>query len=211
MILSILFISLLSRLLCVSVPLWLSSLMDFTDDQIKRYARHILLKEVGGTGQARLLQSRVLVIGAGGLGSPLLLYLAAAGIGTLGVVDDDKVDLSNLQRQVVHRTASLGKPKVESAAETIAALNPDVKMVAHRERLNSGNAAALIGGYDLIADGSDNFETRFLVNDACYFAGKPLVHGGILRFDGRVTTIIPRQSACYRCRKSWRAPCCSDC
>ena len=132
-----------------------------------------------------------------------LRRFAAAGVGTIGIVDDDKVDLSNLQRQVVHRTASLGKPKVESAAETIAALNPDVKMVAHRERLNSGNAAALIGGYDLIADGSDNFETRFLVNDACYFARKTLVSAAILRFDAQIATFkahLPGEgNPCYRC------------
>ncbi len=155
--------------------------MEFSENQIQRYARHILLDEVGGEGQARLLDAKVLVIGAGGLGSPVLLYLAAAGVGTLGVVDDDVVDLSNLQRQVIHSTASIGRPKVESAGDTLRAINPDVRLVAHHERIDAGNALALIAGYDLVADGSDNFPTRFLVNDACYFARKPLVSG---RFSG---------------------------
>jgi molybdopterin/thiamine biosynthesis adenylyltransferase len=177
--------------------------MDFTEDQIRRYARHILLKEVGGEGQAKLLNAKVLVVGAGGLGSPLLLYLAAAGVGTLGVVDHDSVDLSNLQRQVVHRTASIGKPKVESAAETLAAINPDVKVEAHRERFSIDNAERLVARYDLIADGSDNFGTRFLVNDACYFGKKPLVSAAILRFDAQIATFkahLPGEdNPCYRC------------
>src|SRR5512134_1562184 len=140
--------------------------MDFSDQQIRRYARHILLNEIGGAGQAKLLASRVLVVGAGGLGSPLLLYLAAAGVGTLGVIDDDAVDLSNLQRQIVHATAAVGRPKVESAAATLASVNPGVRVVGHHQRLTRANALAIIGGYDLVADGSDNFATRFLVNDA---------------------------------------------
>lgn len=179
---------------------------DFTEDQINRYARHILLKEVGGIGQAKLLSSRVLVIGAGGLGSPVLMYLAAAGVGTIGVVDDDRVDLSNLQRQIVHSTASIGKPKVESARETLAAINPDVTLVAHQERIHASNALDLIGQYDLVADGSDNFETRFLVNDAAYFAQKPLVSAAILRFDGQLATYKAHvrhddggHGPCYRC------------
>ena len=162
--------------------------MTFTDDQVHRYARHILLGEVGGTGQARLLGSRVLVIGAGGLGSPISMYLAAAGVGTLGIVDDDVVDLSNLQRQIVHATSSVGMAKVDSARGTLAAINPDVTVVAHRERITAKNALSLISDYDVVADGSDNFPTRFLVNDACFFARKPLVSGAVLRFDGQIST-----------------------
>ncbi len=176
--------------------------MDFNEDQINRYARHILLKEVGGAGQARICNAKVLVVGAGGLGSPVLLYLAAAGVGTLGVIDDDKVDLSNLQRQIVHRTDAIGKPKVDSARETLATINPDVNVVAHNQRLNPGNALDLISGYDLVADGSDNFATRFLVNDACYFARVPLVSAAIARFDGQVSTFRAFEGddkPCYRC------------
>ncbi|HEC14489.1 MAG TPA: molybdopterin-synthase adenylyltransferase MoeB [Rhodospirillales bacterium] len=176
--------------------------MDFNEDQINRYARHILLKEVGGEGQARLCNAKVLVVGAGGLGSPVLLYLAAAGVGTLGVIDDDKVDLSNLQRQIVHRTEAIGRPKVDSARDTLAAINPDVNVVAHNRRLTPGNALDLISGYDLVADGSDNFATRFLVNDACYFARVPLVSAAILRFDGQVSTFRAFEGGgkpCYRC------------
>jgi len=176
--------------------------MEFNESQLQRYARHILLPEVGGTGQERLLASRVLVVGAGGLGAPLLLYLAAAGVGTIGVIDDDVVDLSNLQRQVVHATDRVGRPKVESAAETVRAINPDVNLELHRMRLDSGNAAALIGAYDLVADGSDNFATRFLLNDACYFAAKPLVSAALLRFDGQISTFRARPGGdqpCYRC------------
>ena len=180
--------------------------MDFTETQINRYARHILLPEVGGVGQAKLLDSRVLVIGAGGLGSPLILYLAAAGVGTIGIVDDDAVDLSNLQRQVLHHTRDVGKPKVQSAAEAVQAINPDVKVEAHATRLNLSNAAELIAGYDIVADGSDNFETRFLINDACYFAKKPLVSAAILRFDAQLATFKPfpgpggdAPGPCYRC------------
>lgn len=176
--------------------------MDFTEDQINRYARHILLPEVGGVGQEKLMAARVLVVGAGGLGSPLLLYLAAAGIGTLGIVDDDTVDLTNLQRQIVHATASVGRPKVESAAETLAAVNPEVRVVPHKTRLTADNAAELISGYDIVADGTDNFATRFLINDACYFARKPLVAGAILRFAGQVFTFKAYEEGdvpCYRC------------
>jgi adenylyltransferase/sulfurtransferase len=176
--------------------------MDFTEEQINRYARHILLPEVGGEGQARLLSSRVLVVGAGGLGSPLLLYLAAAGVGTLGVVDDDAVDLTNLQRQIVHRTASVGQLKVDSAAESLGAVNPGVKVIRHPVRFTAANAAELISGYDVVADGSDNFETKFLLNDACYFAKKPLVGGAILRFAGQVYTFKAYEEGdnpCYRC------------
>ena len=157
--------------------------MDFTEEQVNRYARHILLPEVGGVGQAKLLQSKVLVIGVGGLGSPLILYLAAAGVGIIGVIDDDEVDLSNLQRQVLHHTTDVGKSKVDSAAEAVASINPDIKIEKHPMRIDVSNATELISRYDLVADGSDNFSTRFLINDACYLAKKPLVSGAILRFD----------------------------
>lgn len=176
--------------------------MDFTDTQLHRYSRHIVLPEVGGIGQERLLRSKVLVVGAGGLGAPLLLYLAAAGVGTIGIVDDDTVDLSNLQRQVIHDESTLGRPKVESAAARIHALNPDVRVEAHRMRLNRDNAMDLIGRYDLVADGSDNFATRFLLNDACFLAGKTLVSAAILRFDGQLSTFKAHLGAphpCYRC------------
>ncbi|MEQ8505518.1 MAG: molybdopterin-synthase adenylyltransferase MoeB [Rhodospirillales bacterium] len=179
---------------------------DFTEDQVNRYARHILLKEVGGTGQATLLNSKVLVVGAGGLGSPVLMYLAAAGVGTIGVVDGDTVDLSNLQRQIVHQTASVGTPKVESAKQTLAAINPDVTLVPHFDMIGPDNAIDLISQYDLVADGSDNFETRFLINDAAYFAKRPLVSAAILRFDGQIATFKAheldedgRHGPCYRC------------
>jgi molybdopterin/thiamine biosynthesis adenylyltransferase len=180
--------------------------MDFTEQQINRYARHILLKEVGGLGQQKLLNSKVLVIGAGGLGSPLLLYLAAAGVGTIGIVDNDFVDLSNLQRQVIHTTGDIGNLKIESAAATVRAINPDVNVNMHNTRFDLSNATDLVRQYDLIADGSDNFSTRFLVNDACYFENKTLVSGAILRFDGQVATFKSHlfdtdggHGPCYRC------------
>jgi molybdopterin-synthase adenylyltransferase len=176
--------------------------MDFTEDQIQRYARHIVLPEVGGVGQEKLLNARVLVIGAGGLGAPLLMYLAAAGVGTLGVVDDDDVDLSNLQRQVIHATGDIGTPKVASAGQTVHGINPEIAFVPHGERLTAANAAALIDQYDLVADGSDNFETRFLVNDACHLAGKTLVSAAILRFEGQIATFRSGRGngePCYRC------------
>ena len=158
-------------------------------DELERYARHIVLQEVGGPGQAALHRARVLVIGAGGLGAPVILYLAAAGVGTLGVIDDDVVSLSNLQRQVIHATPDVGKPKVETAAAMIGRLNPHVAVEQRRVRLTAANALALIGGYDIIADGSDNFATRYLVSDACYFAKKPLVTAALGPFDGTLTTI----------------------
>ena len=176
--------------------------MEFTDEQIERYARHIVLKEVGGVGQQRLLRAKVLVIGAGGLGCPISLYLAAAGVGTIGIVDDDVVSLSNLQRQIAHATARIGTPKTASAAATLAAINPDVCVVEHRTRINAENAAKLIAAYDLVADGSDNFATRFLVNDSCYFARKPLVTAAIAQFDGQLATFKAYQEGdhpCYRC------------
>jgi len=175
---------------------------EITESQLLRYARHIVLDEVGEDGQAKLLSSRALVVGAGGLGSPLLLYLAAAGVGTLGVIDDDRVDTTNLQRQIVHATERVGRLKVDSAREAIAQINPEVRVEAHPARLTRENALALIGAYDIVADGSDNFETRFLVNDACYFARKPLVAAALLRFEGQITTFKPRLGAghpCYRC------------
>ncbi len=174
--------------------------MEFRDDQIQRYARHILLPEVGGIGQAKLLNAKVLVIGAGGLGSPAILYLAAAGVGTVGVVDDDTVDLSNLQRQILHTQASVGMAKVESAAASVAMINSDVKIVPHKTRLTAQNALEIISGYDLVMDGSDNFPTRFLVNDACYLAQKTLVSAAVLRFDGQLSTFKAHSHGpCYRC------------
>lgn len=172
--------------------------MTFTEDQIRRYARHIILPEMGGTGQAKLLDSRVLVVGAGGLGSPVILYLAAAGVGTIGVVDDDEVDLSNLQRQVLHTTDRVGVSKVESAASAVAAINPDVKLVPIRARLDKDNIRSILADYQVVADGSDNFPTRFLVNDACRLEGKTLVSAAILRFDGQLSTYRPG-GPCYRC------------
>ena len=160
-----------------------------TEDELERYARHIVLREVGGPGQAALKRARVLVIGAGGLGAPVLLYLAAAGVGTLGVIDDDTVSLSNLQRQVIHATPEVGAPKVESAAAAIRRLNPNVAVEAHAARLTGQNALDLIGRYDIVADGSDNFATRYLVSDACYFARKPLVTAALGTFDATLTTI----------------------
>jgi adenylyltransferase/sulfurtransferase len=173
--------------------------MSFTEEQITRYSRHILLPEVGGKGQRKIANARILIVGAGGLGSPAAFYLAAAGIGTIGIIDSDLVDLSNLQRQVIHHTPDLGRPKVASAKEKIAALNPDVNVVTYEDRLASRNALEILRQYDVVLDGVDNFPTKFLINDACFFADKPLIHGGILRFDGRVMTIVPKKSACYRC------------
>lgn len=176
--------------------------MEISDEQLHRYARHVILDEVGEEGQARLLASKVLVVGAGGLGAPLLMYLGAAGVGTLGAIDDDVVELSNLQRQVVHSTDRLGQAKVASAAETIAALNPEVRFVPHQARLDVTNVAAVIDDYDLIADGSDNFATRYLLADACHLAKKPLIAAALLRFDGQISTYKAYLGAphpCYRC------------
>ena len=176
--------------------------MSFTETQIRRYARHILLPEVGGEGQARLMAARVLVVGAGGLGSPLLLYLAAAGVGTLGVVDDDRVELSNLQRQVIHGSGDLGRPKVDSAAARLAEVNPETVVEAHDTRLTAANALDLIAAYDLVADGSDNFATRFLLADACHLARRPLVSAALLRFEAQLTTSKAYAGGdlpCFRC------------
>jgi len=181
--------------------------MDFSEQQLHRYARHIVLPEVGGVGQAKLLDSRVLVIGAGGLGAPLLLYLAAAGVGTIGVADDDTVDLSNLQRQVIHATGRVGQPKVESAKAAVADVNPEVGLIALKTRVGPDNVLDLIGDYDVIADGSDNFATRFLLGDACHLAGKTLVSAAILRFEGQLSTFksgLDDTLPCYRCL--YRAP-----
>jgi adenylyltransferase/sulfurtransferase len=167
----------------------MTSLPELTEPQIRRYARHIVLAEIGGVGQARLIAARVLVIGAGGLGAPVLLYLAAAGVGTIGIVDDDIVSLSNLQRQVIHATPDVGLRKVDSAEAAIERLNPHVKVETHMTRLDAGNALDLISDYDVIADGSDNFATRYLVSDACCFARKPLVTAAVGVFDGSLTTL----------------------
>jgi molybdopterin/thiamine biosynthesis adenylyltransferase/rhodanese-related sulfurtransferase len=169
-------------------------------DQRSRYSRHILLPEVGEEGQTRLLDSKVLLIGAGGLGSPAAIYLAAAGVGTVGIVDDDVVDVSNLQRQVLHNLDRLGQPKVESARETLTALNPDVKVEPHNLRLRADNVLDVLAGYDVIVDGGDNFPTRYLVNDASLHLRKPVVHGSIFRFEGQVSVFDPYQGPCYRCQ-----------
>ena len=171
----------------------------FTEDQIRRYARHIVLQGVGGRGQRRLLDARVLVIGVGGLGSPAALYLAAAGVGTIGLVDGDVVDVSNLQRQVLFRAQDAGRPKVEAAAERLRALNPDVTVVPFQGRLTSASAPAIVADYDVVIDGSDNFPTRYLVNDVCVMSGKPLAWGAANQFDGQWSVVKPRESACYRC------------
>ena len=176
--------------------------MELTETQFHRYARHLILDEVGEEGQERLLESRVLVVGAGGLGAPLLMYLAAAGVGTLGIVDDDEVDLTNLQRQIVHTTDRVGARKVDSAAATIRALNPDIAVETHDLRLTAANAAALVSRYDLVADGSDNFATRYLLNDSCYLLRKPLVAAAMLRFEGQLFAFRrddAAPTACYRC------------
>ena len=171
-----------------------------TADQKRRYNRHLLIPEVGEEGQAKLLDAKVLLIGAGGLGSPAALYLAAAGVGTIGLVDFDVVDDSNLQRQVIHTRDRVGMRKTESARIAIEALNGDVRVVPHNEMLNSENARALFDQYDIIVNGCDNFPTRYLANDVALFAHKPLVDGGIFRFEGQVTTVLPFSSPCYRCR-----------
>lgn len=176
--------------------------LDFTEDEIRRYSRHILLSEVGGTGQARLKAARVLIVGAGGLGSPLLLYLAAAGVGTIGLIDDDRVELSNLQRQVAHTTGRLGMAKTESAAMAARAINPEVAIETHQMRIDADNALDLIGRYDLVCDGTDNFATRFLVADACVLARRTLVSAAVLRFEGQLSVFKPHAhpgGPCYRC------------
>jgi adenylyltransferase/sulfurtransferase len=174
-------------------------LMDFTEEQLKRYSRHIILPEVGGKGQKKISEAKVLMVGAGGLGCPVGYYLAAAGVGTIMVVDNDEVELSNLQRQIAHSVNTLGVNKAESAKKTFEALNPDVNVITIKERINSKNINDLMKDADLVVDGTDNFPTRYLINDACVLLKKPLVSGAILRFEGQVTTIVPGEGPCYRC------------
>ena len=172
--------------------------MPLTPEQVKRYSRHIIMSDVGSVGQRKLIQSKALILGAGGLGSPSAIYLALAGVGTIGLVDFDVVEISNLQRQVLHHTADIGRPKIQSAKDNILAYNPDVNVVLHEVRLESDNAREIISQYDMVINGADNFATRYLVNDACYLEGKPLIDGSILIFDGQSTVFIPGQG-CYRC------------
>lgn len=173
--------------------------MILSEEEIQRYSRHILLPEVGGPGQEKIRAAAILVVGAGGLGSPAAFYLAAAGVGRIGLVDDDVVELSNLQRQILHTTADVGRPKVESAREKLLALNPDLAIEVCGERLGAANVLDLIEAYDVVIDGSDNFPTRYLVNDACVLLGRPLVHGSIYRFEGQATTLVAGDGPCYRC------------
>jgi molybdopterin/thiamine biosynthesis adenylyltransferase/rhodanese-related sulfurtransferase len=168
-------------------------------EQKARYRRHLTLPEVGEAGQARLLQSRVLILGAGGLGSPAALYLAAAGVGTLGIVDSDVVEVSNLQRQVLHRSADAGRPKTDSARDALTALNPEVKVITFAERMTAANVLRIVSGFEVVVDGGDNFPTRYLLNDACVKEGIPLVHGSVYRFEGQATTLLPGAGPCYRC------------
>jgi adenylyltransferase/sulfurtransferase len=173
--------------------------VNLTDPQIERYSRQIILEEIGGAGQEKLLSSRVLIVGAGGLGAPAALYLAAAGVGTIGLVDDDNVDLTNLQRQIIHHTADLGIEKVDSARTKIKTINPDITVRTYKTRATAENISAIIREYDFVIDGTDNFAAKFLVNDACYFEKVPFSHAGILRFFGQLITILPGETTCYRC------------
>ena len=173
--------------------------MAFSNEQLERYSRHIILKEVGAKGQKKLLNAKVLIIGAGGLGAPCAMYLAAAGVGTIGIADADEVDLSNLQRQIIHSTDDLGKAKVQSAKETMNHLNPDVNVITYRTFVTSENIMDLIKDYDFIIDGTDNFPAKFLINDACVMAKKPFCHAGIIRFKGQLMTYVPGEGPCYRC------------
>ena len=173
--------------------------MAMTDQQIERYSRHIILKEVGAKGQKKLLNAKVLIIGAGGLGAPAAMYLAAAGVGTIGIVDADEVDLSNLQRQIIHATADIGKPKVKSAKETMNAMNPDVEVKTYHKFVDSTNIREIIREYDFVIDGTDNFPAKFLINDACVMEKKPFSHAGIIRFKGQLMTYVPGEGPCYRC------------
>lgn len=173
--------------------------MALTDEQLERYSRHITLKEIGVRGQKKLLAAKVLIIGAGGLGAPAAMYLAAAGVGTIGIADCDNVELSNLQRQIIHTTDDVGKSKVQSAAEAVKSLNPDVEVITYHEYVNSKNTADMIANYDFVIDGADNFPTKFLINDACVLERKPFCHAGILRFEGQLMTYVPDEGPCYRC------------
>jgi len=174
-------------------------MIEFSEDQLERYSRHILLQDVGVEGQVRIMNARVLIIGAGGLGSPAAFYLAAAGVGTIGIMDADKVELSNLQRQIIHFSNDFNTYKVDSAAEKIVALNPDVTVKTYRQMASAANIIEIVGGYDFVIDGTDNFAAKFLINDACVLTGTPYSHGGVLRFDGQTMTVVPGSSACYRC------------
>lgn len=173
--------------------------MPFTNEQLERYSRHIILKEIGVKGQKKLLAGKVLIVGAGGLGAPAAMYLAAAGVGTIGIIDADEVDLSNLQRQVIHTTNDLGKPKVESAKETMLAINPDITVNTYHEFLDSTNVLDIFRDYDFILDGTDNFPAKFLINDAYVLLKKPFCHAGIIRFKGQLMTYVPGEGPCYRC------------
>ena len=175
-----------------------TQVLTLTPDQVKRYSRHIIMGQVGSNGQRKLLQSKVLIVGAGGLGSPSAVYLSLAGVGTIGIADFDVVDISNLQRQILHHNDDVGRPKVVSAHDSIKAYNPDTNVVLHETWLTSENAMEIISQYDLVVNGADNFPSRYLINDACYLAGKPLVDGSILIFDGQTTVFVPGQG-CYRC------------
>lgn len=191
----------------------MTSLPTLSRDELERYARHIVLRDIGGPGQQKLKAARVLVIGAGGLGAPLLQYLAAAGVGTIGIVDDDTVSLSNLQRQIIHSTSDVGRPKTDSAVDAIARINPHVTVDAHATRITADNAAALIRAYDVVADGSDNFDTRYLVSDTCFYEGKPLVTAALGAMDATLTTLRPHENGAngqpnptYRCLFPERPP-----
>lgn len=184
----------------------MTSDLGFNDEQIKRYSRHIILPEVGGKGQKKLKNAKVLCVGAGGLGSPVAFYLAAAGVGTIGIVDMDKVDVSNLQRQILHTTKDVGKLKVDSAKETLQSINPDVQVLTYSEKLSSKNVKKIIKDFDIVIDGCDNFATRYLVNDACYFDKKPNVYGSVFQFEGRATLFVPGDGPCYRCLHPFPPP-----
>ena len=173
--------------------------MGLNEQQIERYSRQIILEEVGGAGQERLLSSKVLIVGVGGLGAPAGLYLAAAGVGTIGIIDNDKVELTNLQRQIIHHTDDLGTEKVDSAKAKIQAINPDVIVQTYQKRVTAENISEIIRKYDFVIDGTDNFTSKFLINDACYFEKKAFSHAGILRFDGQLITVLPGETTCYRC------------
>ena len=173
--------------------------MPLNEQQIERYSRHIILEQVGGAGQEKLLSSTVLIVGAGGLGSPAALYLTAAGVGTIGIVDGDNVEPSNLQRQVIHHTSDVGAEKTKSAEAKMLAINPDVKVKTYKQWIRADNIREIIGGYDFVIDGTDNFSAKFLVNDACYFEKKAFSHAGVLRFDGQLMTVLPGETTCYRC------------
>jgi len=183
----------------LSLPPLVEPAAELTVDEVRRYSRHLIIPDVGMTGQKRLKNAKVLCVGAGGLGSPALLYLAAAGVGTLGIVDFDVVDESNLQRQIIHGQSDVGRPKAESARDSIREINPNVTVIVHEERLDSDNAMQIFSGYDLIVDGTDNFATRYLVNDACVLLGKPYVWGSIYRFDGQASVFWAEHGPCYRC------------